>query len=180
MAANKSGEKHRKRFERWQARCGPQTRLLSKLVDEELVPVFIQASFATVDVAFRQADQTVNADEICLERAESNFFDTINISFSKRDRPNFQLGCSRRQSIPPNEFIRSCHLVKRSNQFYYFWGKPWWWPTALWSESQARGTVNKVKRVMEQLIVFVETGERGPNISRPTQRAIALSIKNAK
>jgi len=175
VSAGRPGEKHRKRFNRWQTGISPDTRFLSELVDAEFGSEAIKAGFERVDTVLQRADWPVDSNEIELERLHSSFIDSIYITFAKHGRPRFQIGCSRREISPPNSFVRSCHLVKHARQYYYFWGRAWWMPRFLWTNGQSRRTVNRVLRAMGQLFDFLETGERGPNISRQT----AASVRHA-
>jgi hypothetical protein len=168
MTPSHPGERHEKRFARWQARVNPRTRFLSELVKTELVPVFEAEGLGTVDIALEGKGRTLNPNEIRLERLGENHIDSIDITFGKYGQTKFQISASRRQRVAPNNWIRSTCLVKHARQYYCFWGKPWWLPGALWTDALAKRTVNTLLKLVRQLAVFLETGERGPNLSRPS------------
>jgi hypothetical protein len=159
-------EKHRKKFQRWQERASEKTRHLSQLIEAHIVPPLLEAGFAWVDVALQQPDWPVNAHEIRLERVGNSVVDSVDITFGKYGDPKFQIGFSRRESVAPNRFIRSGALVKHPSQRYYFWGKPGWLPSVLWSFERATTGVLDVVPLLRQVIDFLDTGERGSNISR--------------
>jgi hypothetical protein len=138
---------------------------MSQLVEEHIVPPFLGAGFERVDIALHQAEWTVNANEIRLERAHNSEIDSVDVTFGKYGDPYFQVGFSRRELSPPNKFIRSGVLVKRSHQRYCFWGKPKWLPTSLWSHERSRRTVLAADSHLAQVIQFFDSAERGPNIS---------------
>ncbi len=160
------GDRHRRRFARWQQRVSPQTRLLCELVESRVVPVLTAPGFRWVDLNLGRSDWPVNPNEIELERVSGDVIDSIDISFGKYDRARFQIGFSRHERAPPNEFIRSGNLVKNASQYYCFWGKPWWLPKKFWPARSAKRVVEGVVPLLEQVVRFLETGERGPNISR--------------
>lgn len=165
MSARESGTQHRKKFLLWQQRVGQKTRQMSQLVEAHILPPLLGAGFERVHIALHQAQWTVNANEIRLERGRSSEIDSVDIIFGKYGDPKFQIAFSRRELSPPHRFIRSGVLVKRSDQRYCFWGKPQWLPSSLWSHERSRQTVVAVASHLAQVIEFLDSGEQGPNIS---------------
>ena len=96
------------------------------------------------------------------------FVDTVTFNFDKYRGPRFQVHIARRAANSANAFVRSCNLVARAKQYFHFWGKPWWFPAAYWSNHRADRVIEAIERHMDQAARFLESGERGPNISRPT------------
>jgi hypothetical protein len=168
MAAGHPGERHEKRFARWQSRVNPKTRFLSELVKAELVPVIAAEGLERVDTALEGNGRTLNPNEIRLERVGGDYIDSIGITFGKYERARFQISASRRERAAPHAWIRSTNLVKHAGQYYCFWGKQWWLPGPLWPDALAKRTVSTVAKLVRQLTIFLETGERGPNLSRPS------------
>jgi hypothetical protein len=112
------------------------------------------------------ADQPVSGREIELERARGEFVDTVTFNFDKYRRPRFQIHLARRMARPPNTFVRSCNFVANNNQYYHFWGVPWWYPTALWSASRSDRLIASVDSRLAQVDQFLESTLAGPNISK--------------
>lgn len=139
---------------------------MSSLVESAVVPIVESAGFKRVDIRLCDPEWQVSGSEIALERADGTLIDAITFSFEKYRTPRFQIHAARRGADAPHEFVRSCNLVARPTQYYHFWGKPWWLPTGLWSERRSRRTVGKVSMRIDQLLRYLETAERGPNISR--------------
>lgn len=158
---------YNKRHKRWQDRIPSQTRYLSHLVDTQLVPYFKSIGFTQIgSKLYRNESQLIPAQDICLERlVENNNIERIFLSFEKYDSPCFQVYFNLRELPPPHDFISSESLVKKSNQYVYFWGKPWWLPMFFWTESMSKYEINKLLLVIEQIPVFLEKGIRGKNIS---------------
>jgi hypothetical protein len=154
-----------KKFLRWQGRVSEKTRHLSQLVEAQILPPLVELGFERVEVALRQSDWAVNPNEICIERLRGSVIDSIDIPFGKYGDPKFQVGFSRRELAPPNAFIRSGVLVKRANQRYCFWGKPSLLPSVLWPLEGNRKAVLYVVQCLPQVVQFLDSGERGSNIS---------------
>jgi len=141
------------------------------LLVASVVPTILDAGFEPVDRCFRDEASPVQGGEIQFEREAEDCVDEIYIFFDKYSSPRFQVGFSRRLRSDVRQFVRSGHLVKRSSQYYYEWGKPRWMPIWLWSERQAISVIQQVSAGVEQIAEFLEGGHRGPQISRPvTQR----------
>lgn len=165
MSSVDSGAKHKKRFLRWQERVGEKTRHLSQLVEAHILPPIIEAGFQRVDIALRQPEWTVNANEIRLERVRDSAIDSIDIAFGKYADPKFQIGFSRRELAGPNKFVRSGTLVRSARQRFGFWGKPTLIPSFLWSQARSKQAVMDAVEGIAQVIHFLDSGVRGPNIS---------------
>ena len=163
----KAMNSYNKRHKRWQDRIPSQTRYLSHLVDTQLVPYFESIGFTQVGKEYLSVDRNdlVEAKDISLEQTTDSILKSIYISFDKYDSPKFQIYFNLRELPPPHDFISSESLVKKSNQYVYFWGKPWWLPMFFWTESMSKYEINKLLLVIEQIPVFLEKGIRGKNIS---------------
>jgi hypothetical protein len=146
---------------------------MSTAVSSELVPVFESFGFERVNIHLGDPEVPVSGSELTLERVSGGVVDSITFNFEKYRTPRFQLHASRREAAAPHQFIRSCNLVARGSQYYHFWGKPWWLPTRLWSECGSKRTIESVSSRLFQLIRYLDTGERGPNISRPRATLLA-------
>jgi hypothetical protein len=157
---------HRKRFTKWQNLSPLQTRFIADAVDSVVVPLLESAGFERVDVHLRDPEWPVSGSEVALERTAGTLIDSVTFNFEKYRTPRFQVHAARRQATASHEFVRSCNLVARATQYYHFWGKPWWLPTRLWTENGSTRTVGAVSTKIDQLLRYLEAGERGPNISR--------------
>jgi hypothetical protein len=150
----------------WRNLAPPQTRSLIDGVLEALVPYFEAQGFDRVDYSRMDSDAPTSGSEIVLERIAAEHIDSVAFNFEKYHSPRVQIQFSRRYLRPPHEFIRSANLVRRSSQYYYFWGKPWWLPTRLWPASATRRVLQHAKQCLAQATQFLESGERGANISK--------------
>jgi hypothetical protein len=167
MAAKDDDPAYQRRFARWQSRAPRPTRVLSELLQSSFVPLFEAEDFRRVGVALGRADEPVDRNAMRLERERSAHIDSVDFSFDNYQRPRFQISFSRRRRTFPNEFLRSASLAARSSQYYHFWGKPSLLPLWLWSDGSASREVAAVIRTLDQVLRFLETGERGPNIGIP-------------
>lgn len=156
---------HSEKFKRWQTKVCPQTQYLSKLVDEKLVPFFESKGFVRVNHWLNDPERGVSIDSIGLERAFNDKIDSVDISFVKYGKPKFQIGFSRREADKPYNFVRSGCLVKNKKQYYFFWGKPWWFPLRLWSESKSKKLVTRIISMLPQVLEFIENERLDTNIS---------------
>lgn len=155
-----------KRFERWLNKAPPQTRALGTLLVEKVVPEILRAGFQSVTAHFAEKGSQVQGGEIVFERVSSDFVDCINLFFDKYASPRFQISFSRRSRADVRQFVRSGRLVKKPTQYYFEWGKPRWMPMALWSTSQSRTVVDQVSNGIHQVLRFLDSGIRGPAISK--------------
>jgi hypothetical protein len=160
----KSG--HTQRFKNWQNLCPASTRFLSSLVDARLTPALGEAGFNRVDVSLGHSDAPASGSSIEFERWAPTWVDSVTINFDKYHAPRFQVHGSRRLIDSANTFVRSANLVIRASQYLHFWGKPWWMPNAFWTRAASLRTAGAVERDMNQLLRFLETGERSPRSSR--------------
>jgi hypothetical protein len=161
---SRQGDKHRKRFARWQQRVPEQTRLLSELLETRVEQHFANLGFQVVDNDSTLNNIPVDPSVIRMERWADEHVDYVEVHFG--NSPRFQFYARRRRKDPPHEFLRAAGLVKRSSQYYYLWGKPWWMPLRLWSPNAIRRLVDQVASRFEEVLVFLDTGKRGPHISR--------------
>jgi hypothetical protein len=122
--------------------------------------------FRRVGVCLGDPEQAVSGGELRLERRQADAIDSVIFNFEKYKTPRVQIHLDRRRALPPNDFIHSGNLVANGSQYIYFWGKPWWLPAMFWSRSGVARTIGKIGRHLEQATVFLETGTRGPNISK--------------
>jgi hypothetical protein len=123
-------------------------------------------NFAKVGVEFSKPERPVEGSELRFERETEEVLDVVYVFFDKYSSPRFQIGFSRREKSNTDSLIRAGHLVKHAAEFYHEWGKPRWLPLVLWSDAQARGCVDEVAIRVPQVFSFLETGDRGPSISR--------------
>lgn len=167
MTTSFNTKSHSQKFRNWQGSVSEQVRFLSELVEEQIIPFFQRTGFRRVNISKGDVEQPIPSDEIELERIISDGnIDSVVVSF-RNYKPNFQIYFSRRKPDPPYyEFIRAAILVRKSSQYYFSWGKPWWLPLRFWSESMARKTVERVVVKLPQIIEFLDHGTRGKNISR--------------
>jgi len=150
----------------WRNLTPPQTRALIDGVLEGLVPYFEAQGFDRVDYSRIDSESPISGSEILLERIAADHVDSVTFNFEKYRSPRVQIQFARRELRPPHKFIRSANLVRRSAQYYCFWGKPWWLPTRLWSTSATHRALQQAKRCLGQATQFLESGERGSNISK--------------
>jgi hypothetical protein len=138
---------------------------MSEQLASQLIPVIEAAGFVKVDVELGEASSPVAGSDLQFERTRDDHIEVIHVFFDKYTRPRFQVGVHRNARSQPHELLSSAYLVKRPNEHYHVWGKPWWLPTRFWSERRSKKTVRRVVEFLGQGIRFLETGERGPNIS---------------
>jgi hypothetical protein len=154
------------KFRRWQRRAPELTRHMSEYVEAQLLPQCINHGFMLTDVFLGDRENPVSANEIYLEKRLGDTVDYIDVTFAKYGLPRFQVGFARRRATGKCEFLRRGNLVAGGNQYYHFWGKPWWIPLGFWSDHCSRRAVEEVAGLLGQAFRFLETGERGPNISK--------------
>ena len=154
------------RFEKWQRLARPGTRVLSALVASQLVPILEAQGFQRVTHSFRQRDQPVSGRELALERWAGDCVDSVTFNFDKYGGPRFQVHLSRRFPEPPHTWVRSANLVRHQGQYLHYWGKPWWLPTALWSEWASRRVIARVESALPSALAFLDQGVLGSHISR--------------
>ncbi len=164
MVLRKPGQELR--FEKWQRLAPISTRVLSTLVASQLVPVLESRGFQRVGYSLKQPDLITSGRELELERWVDEFVDTVTFNFDKYGAPRFQVHVSRRASEFPHNWVRAANLVRRSNQFLHFWGKPWWLPSYFWSEQASCRVVAQVQSMIPSALAFVEQGECNGSISR--------------
>lgn len=160
------GQRHRKKFQRWQNLTPALTRHLSTQIDETVIPMLEARGFRRVDICLADSEQPVSGSELRLERGQAETIDSVIFNFEKYRTPRVQIHLDRRQALPPNDFIHSGNLVATASQYFHFWGKPWWLPAMFWSRGGVDRTIRMICRHLEQAMVFLETGTRGPNISK--------------
>jgi hypothetical protein len=160
------GGTHAQRLSNWRNLAPPQTRALIDGVLEGLVPCFEAQGFGRVDYSRIDGHSPISGSKIHLERIAADHIDSVTFNFEKYRSPRVQIQISQRELSPPHKFIRSANLVRRSSQYYCFWGKPWWLPTRLWSTSATQRALQRAKQCLGQATQFLESGERGSNISR--------------
>lgn len=161
-----SGGKHAKRFKRWRERAPPQTRVMAEDLVSRWAPAVEAQGFCSVDCFLGKEDSPVEGSEIQFERLSGGHIDEIYLFFDKYSSPRFQITFARRAQPSPNPFVRARRLVKQPVEHYHEWGKPRWFPVALWSARQSAATVNAVIKATPQIFAFLETGAVGPNVGR--------------
>ena len=156
----------RTRFAKWLSFGPPETRQLGSLVESELVPALEKLGFSVTGDRRLLVDLSVLGRELELERSTDDCVDVITINFDKYHRPRFQVSAARRLTQPPHAFVRACNLVPSSRHSYFFWGKPWWLPTRLWTTGRAFRLVASIRARLPQLDLFLSTTQRGPHVSK--------------
>ncbi|GGI91767.1 hypothetical protein GCM10007973_30040 [Polymorphobacter multimanifer] len=157
---------HRIRFSNWRKLGGKPLMTMASLVEQRLVEPLLQDGFEWTDVYLRDPDFPNNGNEIVLERGTGGEIAVIIFNFDKYHRPAFEMHLARREAQPPYAFIHSASLVRRTSQYFHFWGKPWWLPVRFWTEGMSERAVARLAGKLDQALAFVERGECGPNIGR--------------
>lgn len=70
----------------------------------------------------------------------------------------------RNDLIPPYKSISHGALVRKKNQYVYFWGKPWWLPRVFWLKMMSDKTIKKVFLIVPQILKFLDSGVVSFNI----------------
>ena len=140
------------------------TRLLAEQIIEKVVPMLEAHGFRVAGLYLGDPEQPVSGSELLFDRRVNDAIDSVTFNFEKYRRPQVQVHISRR-ATPSHDFIHSGNLVARPWQYYHFWGKPWWWPTRLWSRRLVVRTAEIIVKKLPQAFVFMEQGKRGRNIS---------------
>jgi hypothetical protein len=153
------------RLRRWQSRAPAATQTLSRLLTSKLTATVEAAGFKPVDVEWGQSSEPVQGSELRFERESGDCIDEIHAWFGKYAAPRFQIRFSRRLKTNLREQLRCGQVVRHRSEYVHEWGKPFWFPTALWLETLSERSVNHVVRSIDQVVLFLETGRRGPNIS---------------
>jgi len=157
---------HEKRLRTWRNLAPPQTRLVIDRTVEDLVPALEAEGFKRVDFSLVDPTYPTSGSEIVMERVAGEYVDAVTFNFEKYRRPRVQIQCTRRELSEPHNLVRSANLVRKNTQYYYFWGKPWWLPTRLWPATASGRALDLAKAQLGQIPRFLESGERGPNISK--------------
>jgi hypothetical protein len=161
-----SAGKHHQRFREWQNLAPPATRFISAEVETRLVGLLEVKGFRRVGTRLTSPEDTVSGGDIVLERVQGRIVDSITFNFDKRRSPHFQVQGMTRIVVAPHDFMQSASLVARSSQYHHFWGKHWWLPTLFWRNRCSTRQVDAVAARIDQLLQFLETGQRGPNIGK--------------
>ncbi len=157
-----------KRFHKWLNLSPHETRHLASRVESLLVAGLEELGFSLPSGPRLLPGLDILGREIELERSAGDSVDTVTISFDKYRRPRFQVNVARRMTLAPHQVVHSCNLVAHSGQYFYFWGKPWWLPSILWTDWRADHLVDSIKFRLPQIDQFLSSGRRGPNISKPS------------
>lgn len=169
----RSKRSHQQRFRIWQDLAPTQTHYLTGAIDRQLVPQMEAIGFRRVELSLGDPDSPVLGSEIELERPGDLVIDVISFNFEKYRSPRVQIHGRRRQLQKPNAILRGANLVKHSHQYYHFWGKPWWLPTAWWSDAASDKVISRLATLLPELISFLETGQSSSHISNQEGRAHA-------
>jgi len=139
------------------------------LVDQRLVPMVEQGGFRRVQCLLDDPEIPVLGSEIILERPASQGRQFVEFVFEKYRKPRFQIRFGEMRSVGPGIFNRPWFsaLVRRPNQGYHFWGKPWWVPTAIWCDADAKRYIAQMVPMMRQILIFFDTRQRGRNVNEP-------------
>ena len=126
----------------------------------ELKPKLSEIGFEPVGTCTTGARTT--ATHVEFERHQENTFDGLTIGFDKYWRPKYQISFRRRELNPPYKFIRSANLVRRRGQVTCWWGVRWF---SLNKEKSWSRSIEQVGRRLDQVDVFLNSGEDGKNIT---------------
>lgn len=157
---------HRARFNRWCKLGGQPLVHFSRLVQEQLLPKLAGIGFVEAEDWPEPSCDPVGGGELLVQRDQDNAVDLICFNFDKYHRPRVQVSIYRRALTPPYALVRSANLVKRSSQYYHWWGQPWWLPTRFWAKGQSNKAIDRLATCLLQSDAFLQRGERGPNMSR--------------
>lgn len=140
---------------------------MSAYVEAEIVPVCVAQGFALGEHFLGDPSSPISPNEIYLEMKVNDYVDYVDLTFAQYGLPRFQVGFARREAGGRNAFVQRGNLVSHSRQYYHFWGKPWWMPLGLWTDDDSKRVVVAVSRRLVQVFRCLDSGERGPNISKP-------------
>lgn len=167
MGNEENAHLKRQKFKRWQGHLPRETKVLSDNIEATLVPKVLSAGYEVQDLFFGDRKDRVSPSEIHFERVEGERINYVTFSFDKYRRPKFQVHFGSRQIVAPFALLSRGNLVSKSGEYYHFWGKPWWLPNSMWSDRCSTNVVQTVAAKLDQVFDYLQTGARGPNISRP-------------
>lgn len=136
---------------------------MADLVEEVLVAKLVDQGFSRVSIFYGDPQNRVLGREIHLELTEGTDTLSVTFNFDKWRLPRFQVHLARRSKR--DQIVWSANLVRKSTQFYHFWGKPFWWPSRLWSQRKTKLVVRDVEARLPEAINFLERGKRSSPIS---------------
>jgi len=119
---------------------------LSRLLTSKLTAAAEAAGFEPVEVEFGQSSEPVPGSDLRFERESGEFIDVIHVWFDKYAAPRFQIRFSRRLKSDLRQALRWGQVVRRRSDHVHEWGKPVWFPTALWIQSLSERSVERVVR----------------------------------
>ncbi|NRB25798.1 hypothetical protein [Shewanella sp.] len=163
---NKALDSYIKRRRKWINSIPATTKSLANEIDGNLVKKLRENGFELVPYCMGDTKNLVDKSESYLEKKDEHFTYCISIMFDKYDRAAFQVNLLKRESERLHNIVDSSNLVASNNQFVYFWGKPWWIPSAFWSEKSSSNLISKICSYSTQILDFFETGKRGSQLSR--------------
>ena len=165
MKSEGAPHKHLQKFHRWKNVHPPAVKVAAELVESELVSTVLAEGFDFRSVRFGDPKDFVERSEIHLERQNGDTIDYVTFSFAKYRRPSFQVHFGKRK-LDREDFRFMGNLVRKPSQYYFFWCKPWWVPTVIWSDRCTRKSVQAASGALGQAFHFLKTGIRGPNIGK--------------
>jgi hypothetical protein len=149
-----------RRLERWLNLAPKASRDLAAAVRAEVVVPLSAQGFSWVARHHYDPDPEPNsAREILLERRDADDVETVVLSFDKYRRPRLQVWLMRRSAEPPHNWVRAANLVRQHGQPFYFWGKPWWMPSALWPRTAGLRTAEAIRLRLPAALAFLRQGK---------------------
>jgi hypothetical protein len=138
---------------------------MSEALAAGVTPRLIAAGYQLVDRHLQGTGSPTEPDELCFERVTGDELEIMSFVFGKHGMPRFHLRLARKKLAPPNEFVRTAYLVRSQKRYCDEWGKPYGLPLFLWPDFLAEKAVKSAVGKLDQALRFLESGERGPNIS---------------
>jgi hypothetical protein len=165
----KKGVRHQKKFERWVNQAEPSTAFLARAA-ESCFALYLQSQgFERADIEHGSPNYAIEANELCFEKLDRELLQEISIRFDHLGGPRFQVRATLRYpEIQENgvySIVRYANLVGNKQQYVKLWGKAWLTPSWLWPQKRYLNLVEQVLSMLDQLVIFLDTGERGTNVS---------------
>ncbi|MDB2439374.1 hypothetical protein N9W89_11715 [Hellea sp.] len=135
-------------------------KIRKKYLLAQLTPKLLEIGFEPVGTSTLGSRTT--ATHVQFERHQENTFDSLTIIFDKYFRPKFQITFLKREALSPHKIVQSGNLVRRKRQLTSWWGIRWF---SLSKEKAWRRSVEKARKRLGQVDVFLNSGVAGKNIT---------------
>lgn len=161
--------KKKRRFLRWVERCHLSKKPIADKVIVKIVPIFANSGFEWVEEHFEGGPPQIH--EIRLERRRTskgiNLIDFVLIIFEPRRMCHLKFIVGTKKDEPPfYPWVAGGSLKwKKVEDDYAAWWGPHWW--TLNKEAAALETIDHLVTLAPQIIDYLDTGKRGPNIFVP-------------